>query len=274
VPVDNFFIALSVCIGAALATMLGGLSVVTARRLSPRLLAFGLAFAGGAMVYISLVEIFWKSHSSFQTVFEADRPAYIAATLAFFAGAAVLALLERFLPLPHVDSAPLGEESGLQLPTHRDPHETANLQRIGVLTALAITGHNIPEGLATFFATLENPSVGMSLAVAFAVHNIPEGVSISIPIYFATGSRRLALLVCLGAAAAEPLGALLGYFLLAPYLGPMVFGIVFGFLAGVMVFLSLDHIIPAAKRYASGHDVVYGMLCGMSGIALSLVLFR
>lgn len=260
---SNVLIALSICAGAALATMLGGLSVVTSRNPSPRLLSFGLAFAGGAMVYISLVEIFWKSHVAFVQALGSDKSGYTAATLAFFAGILVVVVLDHLVPNPHNKLVQIGKEA-----------EQARIRRMGIMAAIAITAHNIPEGMATFFAALDNPTVGLSLAFAIAVHNIPEGVSIAIPVFFATKSRRITLLACLGSALAEPLGAIIGYLVLAPYLSPYVYGIVFGLIAGIMVFLSLDELLPAAKRYAQGHDAVYGMLAGMGGIAISLVLFR
>lgn len=261
-----FWVAFAVCAGAALATMLGGLVVLMAKQPSPKLLSFGLAFAGGAMVYVSLVEIFIKSQASFSQVYDA-KMGYTAATLAFFAGVVMLILLDRAIPHPH---------GSMQLNDNRldDAVKRAQLNRMGLLTALAITAHNFPEGLATFFATYDNPVVGMPLALAIAVHNIPEGVSIAIPIYVATGSRNKALIACGLSALAEPAGALLGYLVLAPFLSPWIYGAVFGVIAGVMVFLALDELLPAAKRYAEGHQTVYGMISGMVVMAISLVLFK
>jgi ZIP family zinc transporter len=155
-----------------------------------------------------------------------------------------------------------------------DDAKRAQLNRMGLLTALAITAHNFPEGLATFFATYDNPVVGMPLALAIAVHNIPEGVSIAIPIYVATGNRMQALVACGLSALAEPAGALLGYLVLAPFLSAWIYGAVFGVIAGVMVFLALDELLPAAKRYAEGHQTVYGMIAGMVVMAISLILFK
>ena len=257
----NVITAFLICIAAAAATMIGGFSVFTAKESNPRMLAFGLAFAGGAMVYISLVEIFWKSLTSFSEIMP-DKLAYSNATIAFFAGVALLVLIDRLIPNPHNELV--------------KPHseDKSHLQRVGLLAALAITVHNIPEGMATFFAALEDPVMGTSLAVAIAVHNIPEGVSIAIPVYYATGDKKLTLLACSISAIAEPVGALFGYLILAPFLTPFVFGSVFGVIAGAMVFLSMDELLPTAKRYASGHDSVYGMVIGMACIALSLVLFR
>ena len=253
--------ALGICVAAAAATMLGGFSIIKARESNPRMLAFGLAFAGGAMVYISLVEIFWKSYQSFGEILP-EKEAYTSATLAFFGGVVLLMLIDRLVPNPHNKLTAPHDES------------KSHLKRVGLLAALAITVHNFPEGMATFFATLEDPVVGASLAFAIAIHNIPEGVSIAIPVYYATGDRKLTLLACLLSAVAEPVGALVGYLVLAPFLTPFVFGSVFGVIAGAMVFLSLDELLPTAKRYSSGHDAVYGMVIGMGSIALSLILFK
>lgn len=254
--------ALAICVGAAAATMVGGLSVFTAKESNPRMLSFGLAFAGGAMVYISLVEIFWKSLKAFSESM-VDKSAYMAATWAFFAGVGLLVLVDRLIPNPHNEL--------------EAPHDGCNkhhLAHVGILAAIAITVHNFPEGMATFFAALDNPVLGGSLAVAIAVHNIPEGISIAIPVYYATGSRSKTLLACLISAIAEPVGALIGYLVLAPFLNDFVFGCVFGVIAGAMVFLAMDELLPAARRYSSGHDAVYGIVSGMACIALSLVLFR
>ncbi|WP_395687951.1 zinc transporter ZupT [Aestuariivirga sp.] len=257
---STVLMAMGVCIAAALSTVLGSLSVLVTKQPSPRLLAFGLAFAGGAMVYISLVEIFWKAEAGFAGGVTA-RTAYVYATLAFFSGVLMLAMIDRLIPNPHA----------LMSSAATDSH---HIRRVGVLAALAITAHNLPEGLATFLATLDNPAVGISLAAAIAVHNIPEGVSIAIPIYYATGSRRTAIVATCLSALAEPVGALIGYLLLAPFLTPAVFAWVFGAIAGAMVFLALDELLPTAKRYAQGHETVYGMVIGMAAIAVSLMLFK
>lgn len=258
----NVLTALAVCVMAAAATIVGSLIVVRGSHSNPRLLAFGLAFSGGAMVYVSLVEIFNKSISSFGEVF-APKPAYTAATLAFFAGILLLAVIDRLIPNPH---------AGLD-PDHPEA-ESTRMHRVGLLTAAAITAHNFPEGLATFFATLDNPSVGLPLAIAIGVHNVPEGVSIAVPVYYATGSKKKAIGAAAISAIAEPAGAIIGYLLLAPFLSPSVFGAVFGVIAGVMVFLALDELMPEAKRYSVGHEAPYGMIIGMSAMALSLVLFK
>jgi ZIP family zinc transporter len=257
--------AFLVCLAAASATIIGAFTILFTRGPSPRLLSFGLAFAGGAMVYVSLVEIFAKSHRAFLEI-APDQTAYAAATFSFFTGMMAMILLDYILPNPHLKLIPRDKN------THSHTH--THLKRISIFATLAITAHNLPEGCATFFATLDHPNVGISLAVAIALHNIPEGISVAIPVYFATGSKRTAFLATLISALAEPLGAILGYTILAPFLSPFVYGGLFGFMAGAMVYLALDELLPTSRRYAKGHETVYGLVSGMMILAISLALFR
>ncbi|WP_119686894.1 zinc transporter ZupT, partial [Acinetobacter ursingii] len=216
-----------------------------------------------AMVYVSLTEILNKSWHAFSEIFQ-DKVAYAYATFAFLAGVILVLLLDRFVPNPHTM---VEKSANLQL-------DQAQIRRTALLTLLAITAHNFPEGLATFFATLDSPTLGTPLAVAIAIHNIPEGIAIAVPVYIATQKKSIAIVASLLSGLAEPFGAALGYFVLAPFLGPMVYGIVFGLIAGVMVYLSLDELLPTAKRYSKGHETVYGLVSGMAALALSLVLFK
>ena len=262
---SSVLVALLVTLAAGLATGLGSLLVVFARGPNPRLLAFGLAFAGGAMVYVSLSEILNKSIASFSTAYGA-KMGFTCATLAFLAGMVAIMLIDMLVPNPH-DSLASDD------PTLRE-HNRDYIRRVGLMTAVAITAHNFPEGLATFFATLESPAVGLPLAFAIAIHNIPEGIAIAVPVYYATGNKGYAFIASLLSGLAEPVGAAIGYGLLSSVLSEAVFGAVFGVIAGVMVFLAIDELLPAAKRYAKGHETVYGLVSGMGVLAISLVLFK
>ena len=144
---------------------------------------------------------------------------------------------------------------------------------MGKFTALAIAIHNFPEGLATFTAALDNPGLGVAIAVAIAIHNIPEGIAVSVPIYYATGDRRKAFTHSFLSGLAEPLGALIGYLILMPFLSPLMFGILFAAVAGIMVFISLDELLPAAREYGEHHLSIYGLIAGMALMAASLLLF-
>ena len=265
IPMHNWLVALAVTTAAGLATGLGSLLVFASKKPNARLLAFGLAFAGGAMVYASLAEILNKSIQSFSLDY-GDRLGFTWGTLAFLGGVFMIMAIDHLVPNPH-------ERLEVDDPYFRD-HNRDYIKRVGLLTALAITAHNFPEGLATFFATLENPGVGMPLAFAIAIHNIPEGIAIAVPVYFATNNKMYAFAACLLSGLAEPVGAIIGYLLLRPFLSDAVFGAVFGVIAGVMVFLALDELLPAAKRYAKGHETVYGLVAGMAALAISQILFK
>ena len=145
--------------------------------------------------------------------------------------------------------------------------------RMGVFTALAIAVHNFPEGLATFVSALSEPSVAIPIFVAIALHNIPEGIAVSVPIYQATGSKKKAFLYSFLSGLSEPIGALVGYLVLMPFLNDLIFGIIFAFVAGIMVYISVDELLPSAREYGHHHLSIYGLVGGMAIMCVSLLIF-
>ena len=144
---------------------------------------------------------------------------------------------------------------------------------MGVFTALAIAIHNFPEGLATFISAFQDPSVAIPIVVAIAIHNIPEGIAVSVPIYQATGSRKKAFMYSFLSGLAEPIGALIGWFILIPVMNDVIFGVIFAAVAGIMIFISVDELLPAAREYGEHHLSIYGLIGGMAVMAVSLLLF-
>ena len=144
---------------------------------------------------------------------------------------------------------------------------------MGLFTALAITLHNLPEGMATFIAAIEDPTLGVTLAIAIAIHNIPEGIAVSVPIYYATGSKKKAFFYSALSGLAEPIGALLGFLVLSIFLTDTLFGIIFAAVGGIMVYIALDELLPSAEKYGAHHQVIYGLVLGMSVMAMSLIIF-
>jgi zinc transporter, ZIP family len=260
---DQVWIAFAVTFLAGLATVIGGVIVLFFKKPSYRFLAFGLAFSAGAMIYVSLTEILNKSIDSFSQAYD-EKMGFALGTFAFLLGVILVLLLDRFVPNPH-------ETIDIQ---NKEIISQQQLMRTGLLTLFAITAHNFPEGLATFFATLESPTLGAPLAVAIAIHNIPEGVAIALPVYMATSRKSLALIASFVSGLAEPVGAAVGYFILAPYMSFSIYGAVFGVIGGVMVYLALDELLPTAKQFAKGHETVYGLVTGMASLASSLVIFK
>ena len=160
--------------------------------------------------------------------------------------------------------------------THSQPEQTGSdnkLLRMGMFSALAIAIHNFPEGLATFMGALTDPGLGISIAVAIAIHNIPEGVAVSAPIFYATKSRRKAFYLSFLSGLAEPVGALIGYFILRSIFNEVTFGVIFASVAGIMIYISLDELLPTAEEYGEHHIAIGGLVAGMFIMAVSLLLF-
>ena len=181
-------------------------------------------------------------------------------------------VFDRVLPEPLNPNETEGREEAEPDPVHRQ--QTTSLLRSGLLVAVVLALHNFPEGMATFFGTYSDPSVGLTLATAIAIHNVPEGIAVAVPVFAATGSRSKAFWWSAASGLTEPLGGLLTAGLITWVLPQSLFGLLFGLVAGMMVFLSLDELLPGAWRYQTDKlQTVYGMIAGMAVVALSLVLF-
>ena len=260
---------------AGLATGIGSALAFFTRTTNTRFLSIALGFSAGVMIYVSFVEIFGKARIELTTALGEVTGTWVT-VLAFFGGIALIAIIDKLVPNyenPHELHSIEEMEQGMENLPDNEAHDFARLKRMGMFTALAIGIHNFPEGLATFTAALSDPNLGIAIAVAIAIHNVPEGIAVSVPIYYATGSRRQAFKLSFLSGLSEPAGALVGYLLLMPFLSPTVFGILFAGVAGIMVFISLDELLPAAEEFGEHHLSIYGMICGMGVMALSLLLF-
>jgi len=261
---NPFWIAVIVTTLAGLSTGIGGLFAFNKRTNNKKFLSFALGLSAGVMIYVSFIEIFPKAFKSLAEVFPLKQ-AYFFTTIAFFVGLGLIALIDFLIPKQH---NPHEVVAGMdQVAT-----EKKNLLRLGLFTAIAISLHNFPEGLATFLATLEAPNVGITIAIAIAIHNIPEGIAVAIPIFFATNSKKKAIFWAFLSGIAEPVGALVGVAILWPFINDYTFGFLFAGVAGIMVYISLDELLPAAERYGEHHISILGLVTGMMIMALSLVL--
>lgn len=263
---DTIFYAFLLTLLAGLSTGIGSLIALLAKRTNRRFLSVSLGFSAGVMVYVSMIEIFAKAQSAL-TAQLGQRPGSWATVAAFFGGMLFIAVIDKLIPAeknPH--EVKLVEQEDAAPPARK-------LMRMGVFTALAIAIHNFPEGLATFVSALQSPSIAIPIVVAIAIHNIPEGIAVSVPIYQATGSRKKAFCHSFLSGLAEPLGALIGWLLLMPIMTDTVFGIIFAAVAGIMVFISFDELLPAAREYGEHHLSIYGLISGMGVMAVSLLLF-
>jgi ZIP family zinc transporter len=263
---ENILFALGLTIFAGLSTGIGSTMAFLSKSFNPKFLAGSLGFSAGVMIYVSLVEIFVKAKDSLTSLYGLKIGSWYT-VIAFFGGIALIALIDWLVP------------------SSENPHELQNteiteleksnqkLMRMGLFSALAIGIHNFPEGLATFIGALHNPALGISIAIAIAIHNVPEGIAVSVPIYYATKSRKRAFSLSFLSGLAEPVGALIGYFLLIQFFSDAIFGTVFAGVAGIMVYISLDELLPTAEEYGEHHIAIIGLIAGMVVMALSLLLF-
>jgi ZIP family zinc transporter len=253
---------------AGLSTGIGSAIAFFAKRTNAKFLAVSLGFSAGVMIYVSFVELFQLSRDSLI----ADNGIVWGnwlAVISFFSGIVIVGIIDKLVPEyenPH-------EARSIEDMQTKKPKKS--LMRMGLMSAFAIGIHNFPEGMATFIAGLADPQVAIPLAVAIAIHNIPEGIAVSVPIYYATGSKKKAFFYSFLSGLAEPLGALIGFVLIYYFTGlsETVSGVLFGGVAGIMVFISLDELLPTAQEYGKHHHAIYGLVAGMAVMSLSLLLF-
>lgn len=289
--------ALGLTLFAGMATGIGSAIAFTAKRTNFRFLSVATGFSAGVMLYVSFVEIFVKGTDALTATYGNYWGHWVNAA-SFFGGILLIGLIDNLIPAaenPHethseAETAPLHNPSA-PLPDftadpvvfgdHHHNLQHTKLMRMGLFTALAIGIHNFPEGLATFLAALQNPKLGVAIAIAVALHNIPEGISVSVPIFYATGNRKKAFFYSVMSGLAEPVGAVIAYLLLRLFFGgdsgaipAQVMGILFGGVAGIMVYISLDELLPTSRAYGKGHDSLFGLMGGMLVMALSLLLMK
>lgn len=289
---QDIIIAFSLTLFAGLSTGVGSAIAFFAKKTNTKFLSVSLGFSAGVMIYVSFVEIFFKARVILSEEIGLHA-GYLLTIVAFFFGMILIAVIDKLVPVlenPHelkkvediqteIDSHPDHDERSIafrQTVVDADlAHELKRkkLYRVGIMSALVIAIHNFPEGLATFLAAIEDIKLGLPIAVAIAIHNIPEGIAVSVPIYHATGSRRKAFKLSFLSGLAEPLGALVGFLLLMPFMSATVYGFLFASVAGIMVFISIDNLLPAAREYGEPHLSLYGLMGGMAVMALSLLLF-
>jgi len=300
VDTQNVIYALGLTLFAGMATGIGSLIAFAAKRTNYRFLSVSTGFSAGVMLYVSFVEIFYKGTGALVAAYGEPLGHWVNAG-SFFGGIFLIAVIDNLIPShenPHethseAEEAPLHDPRA-HVPTAAECHAAVKqgvpgahehvrqgkLLRMGLFTALAIAIHNLPEGLATFLAALNDPSLGVAIAVAVALHNIPEGVSVSVPIFYATGDRRKAFLYSFLSGLAEPVGAGLAWLAILFFLGdggvvpPQVTGALFSGVAGIMVYISLDELLPTSRAYGRGHDSLLGLIGGMMVMSLSLLLMK
>lgn len=265
IATNDLILAFGLTLFAGLSTGVGSALAFFTKQTNTKFLSAALGFSAGVMIYVSLLEIFVKARVSLEAAYGYPQ-GYRIATAAFFAGIFLMALIDKLIPTvenPH-------EIRDVKDMERKKPEGEA-LMRMGFFSALAIGIHNFPEGIATFAAALHDPTMGVSIAIAVAIHNIPEGIAVSVPVYYATNSKRKAFTLSFLSGLSEPAGAVLGYFLLLQFFGEAMFGMTFAMVAGLMVYISLDELLPTAEKYGEHHVAIYGLILGMMVMAASLL---
>ncbi len=283
---ENFYIAFGLTLFAGLATGIGSALAFFTKQTNKKFLSLALGFSAGVMIYVSFVEIFVKAKIFLVADLGLVKGTWVT-VVSFFGGVFIIGIIDKLVPsyenshelkgveeIREIDRLEydLGEMEKVKKSTGEHKEVNHAMLRMGMFSALAIGIHNFPEGLVTFVATLKDPSLGVPIAVAIAIHNIPEGIAVSVPIYFATGNKKKAFFYSFLSGLAEPVGALVGYLILMPFLSDTVFGVIFAGIAGIMVFISLDELLPAAQKYGEHHLSIYGLISGMGVMAASLLL--
>lgn len=287
----TFYNALLCTLFAGLATGIGGAIIMFVKKFSPKILSASLGFSAGVMILISLVELFPEAQHSLSAIY-GEKPGLFYTLLAFFGGMGVIALIDNLVPSyenPHevnehtleVHDSAVGnnnvqlniEESRTKGTVSEKNDNAKKLMRLGILSSIVIAVHNFPEGLATFVTAMDDPKLGFSIAFAIALHNIPEGIAVAIPIYYATKKRFRAVFNATLSGLAEPLGGILGYVLLSQILSDSFMGIILAAVAGIMVYISLDELLPTAESYGAHHVAIIGVITGMAFMGFGMLLF-
>ncbi|KIM07120.1 MAG: zinc transporter ZupT [Sulfurovum sp. FS08-3] len=273
ITLESFLIAFGLTLVAGFSTAIGAILAFFSKEDNYKMLSIGLGFSAGVMIYVSFMEIMVKSKEAFMLLYAKESVAEGLMLLCFVGGILVSALIDKLVPSevnPHQPKS--DDELQVLKPNHPSSLNLNNLKRTGLFTAIAISIHNFPEGFATFVAALDDLSLGVAIMVAIAIHNIPEGMAVSLPIYYATKNRKKAFGYAVLSGVAEPIGAVVGFFVLLPLMGDFTLAITFGVVAGIMIYISFDELLPASRIYGDEHTTILGIVMGMMVMGVSLVL--
>ncbi len=257
---NNFLFAFSLTLLTGLSTGIGSFISLFLKRDNFKFLSFMLGFSAGVMIYVSFTTLLPEAENLLSKTYE-KKPALFICNLAFFIGIIIAIIIDKFIPEP----APNEKQT-------KDSHiKNTSLLKTGLFVAIILAIHNFPEGLSTFMSALSQTSIAYLVALAMALHNIPEGIAVSIPIFYATGSRKKAFFYSFLSGLIEPIGAVIGYFILLPFINNQLMGAIFAFIAGVMIYISFASLYPLAQKATDSKLSIYGLLTGFLVMALCLI---
>lgn len=272
----NYQLGLLLTLMAGLATVVGGCLTFFIKRDNIKALSIGLGFSAGVMIFLSFTDVLKASQELLSKYYPNSAEGLV--FIGFFVGIFVAVLIDYFIP-DHIEEDLFTPQEKCELHSQENSqknfaHSPHRIKRAGILTAIAIAIHNFPEGMVTFLVTTQNVAMGVSVAIAIALHNIPEGIAVALPIYHATGKKRLAIWYSFLAGISEPIGALIGLFVLQYFLPQLAVGFLFAAVAGIMIYISFDTILPLSKDYGDGHYSVFGIMSGIFFIWLCLLFIK
>lgn len=245
---------------AGMATAMGSVVAFFTKKTNTKLLASSLGFSAGVMLYVAMAELYLKSREYLIGTYN-EKLGAIIWVAAFFGGILLIALIDYFVPSTEGDLGNLNEKE-----------KSESLRKMGVLMAVAMAVHNFPEGLVTFTSSLKDTKVGIMIAIAIAIHNIPEGITTSLPIYFATGNRKKAFVISLLSGITEPMGAVVGYTIMRPFMSDSLIGILYGLISGIMIFIAIEELLPMAREYEKSKITILSVVVGMLIMGVSILM--
>lgn len=234
---------------AGISTVLGACIVFISKRTSKRTIAFALGFAGGVMICVSFTDLFPFAESTLVKYY-GSLYGVLLTMIYMLSGAIFAMLINKFIP----------QENHLVADSNSS---NARLFRVGIVSMIAITLHNFPEGIATFMSSYQNAALGISISLAIAMHNIPEGIAVAMPIYYSTGSRMKALKYTIYSGLSEPVGALLAYLILKPFISEFLLGLIFAFVMGIMLYICFEELIPSSREYGYSTLSLWSIFLGI-----------
>ena len=266
---NTVLLAFGMTMIAGLSTGIGSLIALIAKRTNTKFLSFSLGLSAGVMLYVSFLDLIPNAKEELVSYY-GDRTGMLSLMVAFFGGMGLITIIDFLIPKPNNPHEMHGVED-----MTRHGIKQKSLHRTGIVVALSLVAHNFPEGIAAFTTAMTSGlSVAIPITVAIAIHNIPEGIAVSVPIYHATGNRKKAFWLSFLSGLTEPAGALVAYLFLMPFWSPQINGIVMAAVAGIMVYISVDELLPTAQKHGEHHISIAGLITGMILMAACLFLFH
>lgn len=247
----------------------GSLLSYLVKRSNRKFLSLSLSFSAGIMIYTAFMAILPEGiHLLEENLGEAG---YYIALLAFFGGMFLTALVEKIVHRFGGHHHGFEEEHEHHHHEHEHEHEhNHHTTNLGIMSAIAIAIHNLPEGLAVYTTGLKDISLAIPIAIGVILHNIPLSIAITMPIFYATGSRKKGFIYSLMVGLCQPLGAILGHLILSNFLNDVVHGILFALVGGIMIFISLDELLPISRKDDDHHIGIYVTILGMMIMAIAM----